>query len=53
MSKLIVITEICSDGSATGAYDYDLLPTNVKRVVDIALTYIRTIRLLFYSNKHF
>ena len=38
MSKLIVITEICSDGSATGAYDYDLLPTNVKRVVDIALT---------------
>lgn len=37
MSKLIIITEICSEGSVTGAYDYDLLPINVKSAVDKAL----------------
>lgn len=37
MISLIVITEVCEEGSITGSYDYDLLPNNIKNVVSIAL----------------
>lgn len=37
MIKMIIITEECEEGSCTGAYNYDLLPDNIKNKVQDAL----------------
>ncbi len=37
MIKQVIITEICDEGPVTGSYDYDLLPENVKNVVNEAM----------------
>lgn len=37
MIKMIIITEECDEGSCTGAYNYDLLPDNIKNKVQDAL----------------
>ena len=34
---MIIITEECDEGSCTGAYNYDLLPDNIKNKVQDAL----------------
>ena len=37
MKRLIIIEEICDDGSYAGPFDYDMLPSIVKEKVDEAL----------------
>jgi hypothetical protein len=37
MIKMIIITEVCEEGSGTSAYNYDLLPDNIKNKVQEAL----------------